>query len=123
MTGTGDRKIKEQPLTSKEVPLERRDRSKSALPPRRHDLGLNVRATQREEPGSEKDGREHRSGQGFMGEVTLELHLKDESELGEGTVSKSLEAGQGLRVGGANIYHVATLGDRDLDRRAASPRG
>ena len=44
---------------------------------------LNVKGTQREKPVSDRDGRECRSGQVFLGEVTSELHLKDELELGE----------------------------------------
>lgn len=47
------------------------------------ELYLNVKGTQREEPGSDRNGRECRSGQVFLGEVTPELHLKDELELGE----------------------------------------
>lgn len=45
------------------------------------ELCLHVRETQREEPGSDKNGRERRSGEMFP--VPFKLHLKDELELGQ----------------------------------------
>lgn len=86
MTGAGDRKIQDQHLPSKRFPWKG-ETCKSALPIQCDNLSarayLNVKGTQREEPGSDRDGRECRSGQVFLGEVTPELHLKDELELGE----------------------------------------
>lgn len=46
-------------------------------------LGLKARGTRKEDPGSEEDSGEYRSGQAFPGVVTLELHLKATLELGE----------------------------------------